>query len=102
MGFYRRYFWRLLGAAITAILFVGLSLGGAETTPPRAPDQDLEDLRQVVLRAWARPDAVVTELQRRGSWAVGALVETREGAFVTGEGTQFVARWQDTAWDVAF
>jgi murein DD-endopeptidase MepM/ murein hydrolase activator NlpD len=102
MGFYRRYFWRLLGAAITAILFVGLSLGGAETTPPRAPDQDMEELRQAVLRAWTRPDAVVTELQRSGSWAVGALVEMREGAFVTGEGTQFVARWQDSAWDIAF
>ena len=94
--------WRLLGAIITALLFIGLSLSGAETTGRQAPDQDSEVLRQSVLRAWSKPEAVVTELQQDGLWAVGAVVDTREGAFVTGEGTQFVARWRDSAWEVTF
>ncbi len=94
--------WRLLGANITAILFVGLSLGGAETTTARPPDPGMESLRRAVLSQWATADAVITEIERREDWAYGALVDVQEGAFITGEGTQFVARWQDSAWEVAF
>ena len=102
MGTQRISGWRLLGASITAMLFVSLSLSGAETTPSRASDPGMESLRQAVLTAWATPDAVITEIERRDAWAYGALVDTQEDAFITGEGTQFVAQWRDNAWEVAF
>lgn len=91
--------WRWLGTISAALILIGLSLNGAETTQPRPPDPNLIP---VIVRAWGNPSAAVTELRQDGEWAYGALVNMREGAFVTGEGTQFVARWQDSAWEVAF
>ncbi len=45
---------------------------------------------------------VVNDIQIRGNYATGAVVDTRNGEYIEGSGTIFIAEWNGAAWNIYF
>ena len=87
---------------VSAILII-LSLLG-HTSPVRAQDSlpPSEADLLALIESRVQTEHVTRNVLIEGNLAKGSVVETRDGIFVTGSGSVFLAEWDGSRWDLHF